>query len=142
MMVNSIAIIHRQCYFESAKYENNPWRGDVDEEKLVKSGTKASVMAMALLLGAGTVTGTGLSVMLHGTAEAKEMTKEQTNIMNNMSSIQVIGETTNWKYLDDNTDPAQGKDSLTAWTARDFDDKSLERSNRKIRRQKRSTHIF
>ncbi len=102
------------------------------KKKLVKSGTKASVMAMALLLGAGTVTGTGLSVMLHGTAEAKEMTKEQTNIMNNMSSIQVIGETTNWKYLDDNTDPAQGKDSLTAWTARDFDDSTWKEATGKF----------
>lgn len=29
---------------------------------------------------------------------------------------------TEWKYLDNNTDPAEGLDSLTAWTKKGFDD--------------------
>ena len=89
--------------------------------KFIGNGTKTGVVAMALLLGAGTVTGTGMSILLPGAVEAKETSKEQQTLTNNMSSVQVIGESTTWKYLDNNTDPAEGKDSLTAWTAKDFD---------------------
>ncbi len=34
----------------------------------------------------------------------------------------IIDDNTVWKYLDDNTDPAEGLSSVTAWTAIDFDD--------------------
>ena len=79
--------------------------------KFIGNGTKTGVVAMALLLGAGTVTGTGMSILLPGAVEAKETSKEQQTLTNNMSSVQVIGESTTWKYLDNNTDPAEGKDS-------------------------------
>ncbi len=38
------------------------------------------------------------------------------------SDVNVIDTTTVWKYLDDNTDPASGLGSLTAWTISDFND--------------------
>lgn len=38
--------------------------------------------------------------------------------------ITMINLNTEWKYLDDNTDPAAGLDSLTDWTEEDFDDSS------------------
>ncbi|MFQ9440795.1 MAG: hypothetical protein ACLR13_07045 [Acutalibacteraceae bacterium] len=38
------------------------------------------------------------------------------------SDVNVIDATTVWKYLDDNTDPANGLGSLTAWTTSDFND--------------------
>lgn len=40
------------------------------------------------------------------------------------ASQQVINLNTSWKYLDNNTDPAAGLGSLTAWTAAGFDDSS------------------
>lgn len=40
----------------------------------------------------------------------------------NSESTTVINETSTWKYLDDNTDPAATLNSLTAWTTPDFND--------------------
>ena len=40
----------------------------------------------------------------------------------NSESTTVINETSTWKYLDDNTDPAATPNSLTAWTTPDFND--------------------
>ena len=40
----------------------------------------------------------------------------------NSESTTVINETSTWKYLDDNTDPAVTLNSLTAWTTPDFND--------------------
>ena len=45
-------------------------------------------------------------------------------VSDELSDITIIDTTTEWRYLDDNTDPAAGLDSLTAWTAPDFDDSS------------------
>ena len=36
----------------------------------------------------------------------------------------LIDKNTTWRYLDNNTDPAAGLGSLTAWTEKDFDDSS------------------
>ena len=53
-------------------------------------------------------------VMLTASADAQE-------------PLTLIDLDTEWKYLDDNTDPSSGLDSLTAWTKEDFDDSGWKR---------------
>lgn len=43
-------------------------------------------------------------------------------------SVRVADGNTNWKYLDNNTDPAEGHSSLTAWTEKGFDNTAWESS--------------
>ena len=38
------------------------------------------------------------------------------------TEIVYVDSSTVWKYIDDNTDPAEGLSSLTAWTLPEFDD--------------------
>ena len=57
----------------------------------------------------------GRAIYLYGLAS-------ENYVKNNV--ITMINLNTEWKYLDDNTDPATGLDSLTDWTEEDFDDSS------------------
>ena len=54
----------------------------------------------------------------------------------------VINESTTWKYLDDNTDPASGLSSLTAWTTSDFNDSSWKSAAGKFGAKKGSLTSF
>ena len=74
---------------------------------------KAGVAAMALALGGSFVIGSVCSDT-PAVVRAQEGTES--------TSQQVVSLETSWKYLDDNTDPAEGLESMTAWTAADFDD--------------------
>ena len=67
---------------------------------------------IAILLGsfAFTLTATLASLMISNPYEASASTQV------------LLDENTVWRYLDDNTDPAAGLDSLQAWTLKDFDD--------------------
>ncbi len=47
-------------------------------------------------------------------------TSEEIKVEGNLT--EVLDGTAIWKYLDDDTDPAEGLDSLQGWTAPDFDD--------------------
>lgn len=80
-----------------------------------KSKSNIGIAALVLLLGAGGVMTNavpwGAPVVL-----AKDMQSDES------STETVVGETTSWKYLDNNTDPAEGLASLTAWTQKDFND--------------------
>ena len=38
------------------------------------------------------------------------------------TTVTYVNSSTVWKYLDDNTDPADGLSSLTAWTLSNYDD--------------------
>ena len=73
---------------------------------------KAGLLTMAVLLGAGTVWNTGMCLGKPMVVQAEE--NEQ---VKHLLDVQ-----TTWKYLDDNTDPAQGLASLTAWTEQGFND--------------------
>ena len=74
---------------------------------------KAGVAAMALALGGSFVIGSVCSDT-PAVVRAQEGTES--------TSQQVVSLETSWKYLDDNTDPAEGLEFMTAWTAADFDD--------------------
>ena len=67
---------------------------------------------MAILLGgfAFTLTAALASLMISHPYETSAATQV------------LLDENTVWRYLDDNTDPAAGLDSLQAWTLKDFDD--------------------
>lgn len=41
-----------------------------------------------------------------------------------VEDVTVVNLNTEWRYLDNSTDPADGFGSLTAWTEPDFDDSS------------------
>lgn len=76
--------------------------------------TKISVTALAALLSAGCTVTTVPPFAGPVIVRAEEQVSS--------SSATVIDENTIWKYLDNNTDPAAGLNSLTAWTSKDFDD--------------------
>ncbi len=76
--------------------------------------TKVSVTALAVLLGAGYTLNAAPLLSAPVIVHAEEQNRE--------SSVNVIDEKTVWKYLDNNTDPAAGLASLTAWTEKGFDD--------------------
>lgn len=70
--------------------------------------------AIAAILGTGSVINAFPCSAALVTAYAKEQNTEE--------NVTVVNENTTWKYLDNNTDPASGLSSLTAWTAPDFND--------------------
>ena len=80
---------------------------------------KAGVAAMAFVLCGSSVIGSVCNVSGPATVQAAE---QGTDSQTEASSQQVVNLNTTWKYLDNNTDPASGLASLTAWTAADFDD--------------------
>ena len=80
---------------------------------------KAGMAAMALVLCGSNVIGSVCNVPAPATVRAAE---EGTEGQAEATSQQLVGQDTTWKYLDNNTDPASGLGSLTAWTAADFDD--------------------
>ena len=68
--------------------------------------------AIAAILGTGSVINAFPCSAALVTAYAKEQNTEE--------NVTVVNEKTTWKYLDNNTDPASGLSSLTAWTTPDF----------------------
>ena len=80
---------------------------------------KAGMAAMALVLCGSNVIGSVCNVPAPATVRAAE---EGTEGQAEATSQQLVSQDTTWKYLDNNTDPASGLGSLTAWTAADFDD--------------------
>ena len=70
--------------------------------------------AIAAILGTGSVINAFPCSAALVTAYAKEQNTEE--------NVTVVNEKTTWKYLDNNTDPASGLSSLTAWTTPDFND--------------------
>lgn len=76
--------------------------------------TKVSVTALAVLLGVGYTLNAVPALLVPAVVHAETQNEE--------SSTTVVNENTVWNYLDDNTDPAAGMASLTAWTEKGFDD--------------------
>lgn len=70
--------------------------------------------AIAAILGTGSVINAFPCSAALVTAYVKEQNTEE--------NVTVVNEKTTWKYLDNNTDPASGLSSLTAWTTPDFND--------------------
>ena len=70
--------------------------------------------AIAAILG----TGSGINAFPCSAALVTAYAKEQ----NTEENVTVVNAKTTWKYLDNNTDPASGLSSLTAWTTPDFND--------------------
>lgn len=70
--------------------------------------------AIAAILGTGSVINAFPCSAALVTAYAKEQNTEE--------NVTVVNEKTTWKYLDNNTDPASGLSSLTAWTTPDFNE--------------------
>lgn len=60
----------------------------------------------------------------------------------NSESTTVVNETSTWKYLDDNTDPAATLNSLTAWTAPDFNDTAWKSASGKFGAKKGALSSF
>ena len=84
------------------------------KRKFLNSGVRAGAVAIAIVLGSS-------GVMLNSTP----VVSAQENVIVQeaaQAEDSVINESTVWKYLDNNTDPAQGLASLTAWTEKSFDD--------------------
>lgn len=82
---------------------------------------KAGIAAMVFAVGGSSLLGnfcTNAPVVVRAEAGTKAETKTENK------SQQVVNLNTSWKYLDNNTDPAAGLGSLTAWTAPDFNDSS------------------
>lgn len=79
---------------------------------------KAGAVTMAFAVGTGVLLP---SVLNSGNMSA--VYAQEANVYSQVpSDVNVIDATTVWKYLDDNTDPAKGLGSLTAWTTSDFND--------------------
>ena len=79
---------------------------------------KAGAVTMAFAVGTGVLLP---SVLNSGNMSA--VYAQEANAYSQVpSDVNVIDATTVWKYLDDNTDPANGLGSLTAWTTSDFND--------------------
>lgn len=76
--------------------------------------------AIAAILGTGSVINAFPCSAALVTAYAKEQNTEE--------NVTVVNEKTTWKYLDNNTDPASGLSSLTAWTTPDFNDSAWKSS--------------
>ena len=85
--------------------------------KKVNYRVKAGIAAVVFALGGSALPG-NVCINAPATVQAEEGTGAESE------SQQVINLNTSWKYLDNNTDPAAGLGSLTAWTAAGFDDSS------------------
>ena len=85
--------------------------------KKVNYRVKAGIAAVVFALGGSALPG-NVCINAPATVQAEEGTGAES------ASQQVINLNTSWKYLDNNTDPAAGLGSLTAWTAAGFDDSS------------------
>ena len=85
--------------------------------KKVNRRVKAGIAAVVFALGGSTLPGY-VCTNAPATVQAEEGTEAES------TSQQVVNLNTSWKYLDNNTDPAAGLGSLTAWTAAGFDDSS------------------
>ena len=81
--------------------------------KKVNYRVKAGIAAVVFALGGSTLPG-NVCINAPATVQAEEGTGAES------ASQQVINLNTSWKYLDNNTDPAAGLGSLTAWTAAGF----------------------
>lgn len=79
-----------------------------------KITTKVSITTLAILLGAGCTVNAIPPLAGPAVVHAEDQTTQ--------TSSTVINENTVWKYLDNNTDPAAGLSSLTAWTEKGFND--------------------
>lgn len=77
---------------------------------------RIGVTAIAILMGSGCVyqAASSFQIPMAEVNAAEEQTEASSKI--------VIDESTVWKYLDDNTDPANGLDSLQAWTLKNYND--------------------
>ena len=82
--------------------------------------TKVSVTALAVLLGVGYTLNAVPALLVPAVVHAETQNEE--------SSTTVVNENTVWNYLDDNTDPAAGMASLTAWTEKGFDDTAWKKA--------------
>ena len=84
------------------------------KRRFLNSGVRAGAVAMALVLGSS-------GVMLNSTTV---VSAQENSIVQEAAQAEdsVISESTVWKYLDNNTDPAVELASRTAWTEKDFDD--------------------
>lgn len=79
---------------------------------------KAGAVTMAFAVGTGVL----LPSVLNSGSMSAVYAQEANAYSQVPSDVNVIDATTVWKYLDDNTDPASGLGSLTAWTTSDFND--------------------
>lgn len=86
-----------------------------------KSMKKIVIASLAIVLGGGFFAQTVL-----------ESTPVYAEASTDAESVNVIHRGTVWKYLDDNTDPAKGLDTLTAWTLPSFDDSTWSSASGKF----------
>ena len=85
--------------------------------------TRIGMTALAILLAAGATVNAVPSFAGLAVVHAEEQ---------NSQTSTVINEGTLWKYLDNNTDPAAGQASLTAWTEKGFDDTAWKTASGKF----------
>lgn len=90
--------------------------------RIRKIETKAGVAALAVMLSAGYVVGGALPFAGPAVVLAQHETMAETG------SKTVVDGTTVWKYLDNNTDPAEGLESRQGWTTKDFNDSAWKQS--------------
>lgn len=88
---------------------------------------RIGVTAFAILMGSGCIYQTASNfqipmAVVHAEEEAAPETVTVAEETTENTSTNVINGNTVWKYLDNNTDPAQGLPSLQAWTVKDFND--------------------
>lgn len=88
--------------------------------------TRIGMTALAILLAAGATVNAVPSFAGLAVVHAEEQ---------NSQTSTVINEGTLWKYLDNNTDPAEGQASLTAWTEKGFDDTIWKTASGKLDRK-------
>ncbi len=86
--------------------------------------TRIGMTALAILLAAGASVNAVPSFAGLAVVHAEEQTSQ--------TSSTVINEGTLWEYLDNNTDPAEGQTSLTAWTEKGFDDTAWKSASGKF----------
>ena len=86
--------------------------------------TRIGMTALAILLAAGASVNAVPSFAGLAVVHAEEQTSQ--------TSSTVINEGTLWKYLDNNTDPAEGQTFLTAWTEKGFDDTAWKSASGKF----------
>lgn len=111
MNVNFIEAEKIKCYYEPAS-EKILQEFYLEENSMKKNWKRVGALAIAALLGVGSFAGNTSVYTVQAAPETTDAT-----------SITVVNtDVTTWKYLDDNTDPASGLESLTAWTEKGFDD--------------------
>lgn len=86
--------------------------------------SRIGMTALAILLAAGATVNAAPSIAGLAIVHAEDQTAQ--------TSSTVINEGTLWKYLDNNTDPAAGQSSLTAWTEKGFDDTAWKSASGKF----------